>query len=117
MTVVPPRIQSFELARRVAQKFLHRPVAVGFGHLQLVGVACSPMKEKFSGRQAMLGAQLLGLAQQLARGGEVVRDDVTRGHLNGGYCTHYFGASAVAAAASALLIRSTVGLSQVPVIR
>jgi hypothetical protein len=72
---------------------------------------------KILGQAGDLRPLVLRFAQQLARGEQIVCDHVARSHLNGGNYAHYFGASAVAAAASALLIRSTVGLSQLPVIR
>jgi hypothetical protein len=48
------------------------------------------MKEKFSGRQAMSAPKLLGLAQHFSGAGKIVRDDVARGHLYGGYFAHLF---------------------------
>ena len=105
-----------ELARGVAQELLNRPRAVGLRHTQLVGIAQADEREVL--RQAgKLRAGVLGLAQKAARRLQVFLDAVTRGHLNCSNCTHSLGASAVAVAASALLIRSTVGLSQLPVIR
>ena len=117
MTVRAAEDPQPELARRVAQELLHRSVAVGLRHGELVGVAQTDEGEVL-GQTGDFGAQLLRLAQQLGRRVEIVLDDVTRGHLNGSYCTHYIsGASAVAVGAPALLIRSTVGFSQLPVIR
>ena len=42
------------------------------------------MKEKFSGKQAISAPASLASRSSLAGGGEIVRDDVARGHLYGG---------------------------------
>ena len=116
MTVLPPKIHMFS-CRAVSLRNACTGPSPSASATCSLSASRRPMKEKFSGRHAISAPEVLGFAQQFARGHEIVCDHVARGHLNGSYDAHYFGASAVAAAASALLIRSTVGLSQVPVIR
>src|SRR5580692_8504500 len=94
-----------QLPGGLAQEILHRARAVSFRDLQLIRILEADEREVLR-QTGDLGASIFRLAQESCGGGEIVLDHVTRGHLNCGYCSHHFGASAVAVAASALLMRS-----------
>ena len=76
-----------KVARGVAQKILDGSVAVGLGDGELVAILQADERE-ILGQAGDIGAELLRFAQQSAGGGEVVLDDMTRGHLDGGYLSH-----------------------------
>ena len=87
MTVVPPRIHSFNRRAVSRRKSCMGPWPSDSATWSL-SASFRPMNEKFSGRQAISAPELLGLAQQRSGGCKIVGDDVARGHLYSGYSSH-----------------------------